>query len=79
MWMHIFMNAAYGIFSMSGGAVGDLHGNLYKATAIVLSIVYVEALIRRGKKREVTMASLFINTSASTLNTPFKPQMTAEA
>ncbi|MDC9511950.1 CPBP family intramembrane metalloprotease [Pseudoalteromonas sp. CST5] len=77
MWMHIFMNAAYGIFSMSGGAVGDLHGNLYKATAIVLSIVYVEALIRRGKKREVTMSTLFINTSAATLNNPIKPQISA--
>ena len=59
MWMHIFMNAAYGIFGMSGGAVGDLQGNLFKATAIVLSIVYVEMLIRRGKQREVTLSKLF--------------------
>jgi len=57
--MHIFMNASYGIFGMSGGAVGDLQGNLFKATAIVLSIVYVEMLIRRGKQREVTLSKLF--------------------
>jgi len=58
MWMHIFMNAAYGIFGMSGGAAGDLQGNLFKATAIVLSIVYVEMLIRKGKPREVVLSKL---------------------
>lgn len=59
LWMHIFMNAAYGIFSMSGGAAGDLKGNLFKATAIILSILYVNLLIRRGKPRQITLSTLF--------------------
>jgi hypothetical protein len=46
---------------MSGGAAGDLKGNLFKAKAIILSIVYVNLHIRRGKKREVTLSSLFQN------------------
>lgn len=58
MWMHILMNAAYGVFGMSGGAAGDLQGNLFKAIAIVLSIVYVEMLIKKGKQREVTLSKL---------------------
>jgi len=61
LWMHIFMNAAYGIFGMSGGAVGDLEGNIFKASAIILSIVYVNLNIRRGKQREVTLSSLWRN------------------
>ena len=63
MWMHIFMNAAYGIFGMSGGAVGDLEGNIFKASSIILSIVYIHLLVRRGKKREITLSSLWINQS----------------
>lgn len=61
LWMHIFMNAAYGIFSMSGGAAGDLEGNIFKASSIILSIVYVNFIIHRGKKREITLASLWRN------------------
>jgi uncharacterized protein len=61
MFMHIFMNAAYGIFGMSGGAVGDLEGNLFKATSIILSLVYVQMLVRKGKPREITLASLWRN------------------
>jgi membrane protease YdiL (CAAX protease family) len=61
MFMHVFMNAAYGIFGMSGGAAGDLEGNLFKATSIILSIVYVYLLVRQGKPREITLASLWQN------------------
>ncbi|KPH95089.1 hypothetical protein AMS58_09220 [Pseudoalteromonas porphyrae] len=73
LWMHILMNAAYGIFSMSGGAAGDLKGNLFKATAIILSIVYINVLIKGGKKREVTLSSLFKNqpnSSSLSIKTP---------
>jgi membrane protease YdiL (CAAX protease family) len=61
LWMHIFMNAAYGVFGMSGGAAGDLEGNIFKASSIILSLVYVQLLIRRGKKREITLATLWKN------------------
>jgi len=61
MFMHIFMNGAYGIFGMSGGAAGDLEGNLFKATSIILSIVYVHLLVRKGKPREITLPSLWQN------------------
>jgi membrane protease YdiL (CAAX protease family) len=61
MFMHIFMNTAYGIFGMSGGAVGDLEGNLFKATSIILSIIYVYLLVRQGKPREITIVSLWQN------------------
>jgi hypothetical protein len=64
LWMHIFMNAAYGIFGMSGGAAGDLEGNLFKASAIILSLVYVHLLVRKGKTRQITLATLWRNTSA---------------
>ncbi len=67
LWMHIFMNAAYGVFGMSGGAVGDIEGNIFKATAIILSIAYVHLVIRRGKKREVTITSLWLNHSGEKL------------
>jgi membrane protease YdiL (CAAX protease family) len=63
LWMHIFMNAAYGIFGMSGGAAGDLEGNIFKASAIILSLVYIHLFIRSGKKREVTLSSLWVNQS----------------
>jgi len=63
LWMHIFMNAAYGIFSMSGGAAGDVEGNIFKASAIILSLVYIHLLVRSGKKREITVLSLWINHS----------------
>jgi hypothetical protein len=63
LWMHIFMNAAYGIFGMSGGAAGDLEGNIFKASSIILSLVYIHLLVRRGKKREITRASLWKNKS----------------
>lgn len=61
MFMHIFMNAAYGIFGMSGGAAGDLEGNIFKASSIILSLVYVQLLVRKGKRREITLASLWRN------------------
>ncbi|AEP29088.1 CPBP family intramembrane glutamic endopeptidase [Brumicola nitratireducens] len=61
MFMHIFMNAAYGIFGMSGGAAGDLEGNLFKATAIILSIIYVHILVRKGKTREIAFKTLWRN------------------
>lgn len=61
LWMHIFMNAAYGVFGMSGGASGDLEGNIFKASSIILSMVYVQLLIRQGKKREITLATLWKN------------------
>jgi membrane protease YdiL (CAAX protease family) len=64
LWMHIFMNAAYGIFGMSGGAVGDLEGNIFKASSIILSLVYIHLLVRSGKKREITLTSLWKNQSA---------------
>jgi hypothetical protein len=44
-----------------GGAAGDLEGNLFKATSIILSIVYVYILVRKGKPRQVTLASLWHN------------------
>lgn len=66
LWMHIFMNAAYGIFSMSGGAAGDLEGNIFKASSIILSFVYIHMLVKRGKKREITLASLWKNQSSLT-------------
>ena len=75
LWMHIFMNAAYGIFGMTGGAAGDLEGNLCKATAIILSLVYVNLLIRRGKNREITLASLWKNQS----ETRPKPVLSSQA
>ena len=37
---------------------GGARPNLFKATAIVLSIVYVEMLIRKGKPREVVLSKL---------------------
>ena len=61
MWMHFIMNAAYGIFGMSGGAMGEADANIFKASAIVLSIVYVTWSIKNGKKREVTKQRLFKN------------------
>lgn len=63
LWMHIFMNAAYGVFSMSGGAAGDLEGNIVKASSILLSLVYIHLLVCRGKKRQITLASLWKNKS----------------
>ena len=59
MWMHLIMNAAYGIFNMSGGAMGDVGGNIFKATAIILSLVFVGWLIKHGKQREVTLERLW--------------------
>jgi membrane protease YdiL (CAAX protease family) len=41
LWMHIFMNGAGKIFNMAGGAAGDVEGNIFKATSIILSLVYV--------------------------------------
>lgn len=64
LWMHIFMNAAYGIFGMSGGAAGELEGNIFKASSIILSLVYIHLLVRRGKKREITLISLWKNKSS---------------
>jgi len=63
MWMHLFMNAAYGIFGMSGGAIGQADANVFKATAIILSIAYVTWLIRSGKTRQITMQRLFTHKS----------------
>jgi membrane protease YdiL (CAAX protease family) len=61
LWMHIFMNAGYGIFGMSGGAAGDLEGNLFKASAIILSLLYVHLLVRKSKLRQITFTSLWHN------------------
>ena len=73
LWMHIFMNAAYGIFGMSGGAAGDLAGNIFKASSIFLTLLYIHLLVCRGKKREITFLNLWKNQSAistkSTLTT----------
>jgi membrane protease YdiL (CAAX protease family) len=60
-WMHTFMNAAYGVFGMSGGAAGDLEGNIFKASSIILSLIYVHLLVQNGKRREITLASLWRN------------------
>jgi membrane protease YdiL (CAAX protease family) len=60
-WMHTFMNAAYGVFGMSGGAAGDLKGNIFKARSIILSLIYVHLLVQNGKRREITLASLWRN------------------
>jgi membrane protease YdiL (CAAX protease family) len=68
MFMHTFMNAAYGIFGMSGGAAGDLEGNLFKATSIILSLIYVHMLVRKGKPREITLASLWHNKAKTNPN-----------
>lgn len=61
MWMHLFMNGAYYIFSMSGGAVGQLEANIFKATSILLTLVYVHLLVKKGKAREITRANLWTN------------------
>ncbi|QBF84237.1 CPBP family intramembrane metalloprotease [Shewanella maritima] len=61
MWMHLFMNAAYNFFVMSGGAVGQLDANLYRAMAIIMSLIYVGWLIRKGKPREITTRNLWVN------------------
>lgn len=63
MWMHLIMNGAYGIFGMSGGAMGEANANIFKALTIILSLVYVYWLIKRGKKREVTKTKLWRNKS----------------
>lgn len=65
LWMHIFMNAAYGIFGMSGGAAGDLAGNIFKASSIILTLLYIHLLVCRGKKREITFLNLWKNQSAT--------------
>lgn len=74
MWMHIFMNAAYGIFGMSGGAAGDLDSNIFKATSIILSLLYIHVLVRKGKQREITMASLWRHKNTS----HFQPHLTIQ-
>ena len=61
MWMHLIMNAAYGVFNMSGGAMGEANANIFKAITIILSLVYVYWLIKQGKAREVTKARLWSN------------------
>lgn len=59
--MHVLMNGAYGVFSMSGGAMGEGSANLFKATAIILSILYVRRLIKLGKPREVSRDRLWVS------------------
>lgn len=59
MWMHLFMNAAYGIFNMSGGAMGEASANIFKGLTIILSLVYVYWRRKNGKPREVTKARLW--------------------
>ncbi len=76
LWMHIFMNAAYGIFGMSGGAVGDIEGNIFKATSIILSLVYIHLLVHKGKKREITLASLWKNQQGEISKCSLTPQNT---
>ena len=61
MWMHLFMNAAYGIFNMSGGAMGEANANVFKAVTIVLSLIFVYWLRKNGKPKEVTKARLWKN------------------
>ncbi|NRA60957.1 MAG: CPBP family intramembrane metalloprotease [Psychrobium sp.] len=63
LWMHILMNAAYTIFGMSGGAAGELEANVFKYSSIALSIVYIYLVVGQGKKREITMATLWRNPS----------------
>lgn len=65
MWMHLIMNAAYGFFNMSGGAMGEASANIFKALTIVLSIAYVIWLIRQGKPQQVTKARLWSNQNKS--------------
>lgn len=61
MWMHLIMNAAYGVFGMSGGAMGEADANIFKAITIVLSLVFVYWLIKRGKPRAVSRDRLWNN------------------
>ncbi|MFD2165395.1 CPBP family intramembrane glutamic endopeptidase [Thalassotalea euphylliae] len=61
MWMHFIMNAAYGVFTMSGGAMGTANANIFKAVTIILSLVFVQWLIKNGKPREVSKARLWKN------------------
>lgn len=71
MWMHLFMNGAYYIFGMSGGAVGQLEANVFKAATIILSLVYVNILIKKGKQRTVTRQNLWKNAPASQQQTVY--------
>lgn len=64
--MHVLMNGAYGFFTMSGGAMGDSQSNLFKATAIILSIIFVQWVVKRNKAAEVTKYNLWRNTKVST-------------
>ncbi|MCC4831075.1 CPBP family intramembrane metalloprotease [Shewanella sp. 10N.7] len=59
MWMHLFMNATYGIFGMSGDAMGEASANIFKGLTIVLSLVYVYWFIKKGKPRAVTKQRLW--------------------
>lgn len=68
MWMHLIMNAAYGIFNMSGGAMGEASANIFKAITIVLSLVFVHWLIKQGKPRAVTRARLWLYKGESSVN-----------
>lgn len=61
MWMHLLMNAAYGFFNMSGGAMGEASANIFKGLTIILSLLYVHWLVKNGKPREVTIARLWKN------------------
>lgn len=63
MWMHLIMNAAYGVFNMSGGAMGEASSNIFKALTILLSLIYVYWLIKQGKPQQVTKTRLWRNTS----------------
>ena len=72
MWMHLFMNGAYYVFGMSGGAVGQLEANIFKATTIILSLVYVNMLISKGKKRAITRQNLWKNTPETPATTTVK-------
>lgn len=68
MWMHLIMNAAYGVFNMSGGAMGEANSNIFKALTIILSLAYVHWLIKKGKPREVTKARLWNNNAKNKLH-----------
>ncbi|MBU2918143.1 hypothetical protein KO505_09230 [Psychrosphaera sp. F3M07] len=42
-----------------GWFIGELDSNLYKGSAIILSIVYVQWQIKNGKPREVNLNNLW--------------------
>jgi len=68
MWMHLIMNASYGVFNMSGGAMGEASANIFKGLTILLSLVFVHWLIKQGKPREVSKSRLWSNKHSISTN-----------